>query len=103
MYGWYGNYYLGRDNYGELLTNRRPPSVEYISARNLNSITIDDETLTFNATIVVLDTPDVTVVENRVLILQIALGALSSTFVVFIIVFIVFYQRLKKKQRKSER
>ena len=103
MYGWYGNYYLGRDNNGELLISRRPPSVKYISARSLKTITIEDDTLTFNATIVVVDTPDDVVVKNRVLILEIALGALSSTFVASIIVFIVFYRRLKKEQKKSER
>ena len=106
MYGWYGNYYLGRDNNGELVTSRRPPSVEYISSRSLKSIMIADEILTFNATQVVPDTPPFIVVENKnniVIILEIALGCLSSIIVALFIIFICFYRGMKKKRRNVKK
>lgn len=106
MYGWYGSYYLGRDNSGELLTSRRPPAVEYINATSIKDITIND-ILTFNATLVVSEAPSVTTIveskDNTVIILEIALGILSSIIVALIVVFVYVYRKIRQKSSRSSK
>ena len=105
MYGWYGDYYLGRENNGELLASRRPPSIEYISARSLINIKLADVNLTFNATFIVPEIPTIRGAEdeNKTIILEILLGFLVIIIVALTFVSAYFYKGAKNERKKSKK
>ena len=58
MYGWLGNYDLGIENNGELMTTERPSSINYVSLKSLQSnieqVMRADDNLTFNVLVLVI-------------------------------------------------
>ena len=106
MYGWYGDYYLGRENNGELLASRHPPPIEYISARSLINIKIADVNLTFNATFIVPEAPTIIITvedKNSTIVLEIVLGLLVIIIVALTFVSAYFYRGAKSERKKSKK
>ena len=121
MYGWLGNYDLGIENNGELMTTERPSSINYVSLKSLQSnieqVMRADDNLTFNASLVFPVEPPVmcgTVESNTMstehvpdnnrtalLVLDILLGVLSSIILVLVILLICACQHLQRAKATS--
>ena len=123
MYGWLGNYDLGIENNGELMTTERPSSINYVSLKSLQSnieqVMRADDNLTFNASLVfpvehpvmcgTMESTTTTMSTEHVpdnnktadLVLQILLGVLSSIILVLVILLICACQRLQRAKVNS--
>ena len=117
MYGWLGNYDLGIESNGELLTSGRPPLINYISSKklqnNLEQVMVADDNLTFNATFVIstelpkcIEPPIATDTvpeedKNLVIILEVMLGVLSSIVLLLIVIIICVCRELRSKKLEN--
>ena len=111
LYGWLGDYDLGIENNGELLSDKHPSHVNYISAKslldNLEQVMVADDNLTFNATFIIPNEPPKCVEpdsEDSNIILEIALGVLSAIILLLITVLICtccWIQKHKIKEPKK--
>ena len=111
MYGWLGNYDLGIENNGELLTSGHPPRINYITSKNIQNLLEEvmtaDDNLTFNATFVMpmepskCMAPPTDIGSTIIIILGIILGALSSIILLLIIILVSVCRGIRKSNQKK--